>query len=827
MLFGNRRARSSGTKQRKSEAFRPRGEALEQKVLLALLKLGVGTPRNIAGSMTTAPAGPQTIGGQLPFIADSTGLTQVQGTQTTDPGLGILETGNVASQGAGYSVAGLGDMNLDGSNDYLIGAPTVTQSGSVISPGTGTTSQAFLIFGNRSADFPNVQSWLSATPEQRVGILSLAGQAATSTTPQVNPFTNRGQPYNYDFDGVSFVTNAAPNSQLGAFVAAAGPNAMVIGAPNYPGGGRLYYITATSGFNLTSLRSAPINLDTPTAYPGLTIVTFEDTTIATSGLGSSFADVPNLFGDGGDALVMGEPGASLNGKTGNGGVFVFESSAIPLTAGANNVVQVQPQSQFTFAGANSGDAAGFSVANAGDVNGATVSSAPINDLLIGAPNFNNKAGAAYLVYGGTTLTSGRLNGIVDLSRLEKTPIPTGSNADPTPPQGAVFVGAGTDMAGYTVSSAGSFNPAVDSLGDFMIGSPGGNGQAGRVNLFYGVSTGTINSTGQYTAGLIANATNPIALNNPTAALALTGVRPLSTSFVGAGGGFRAGFSLSYVNSTSSTTASIILIGAPSDTSAGGSGSVYELQGPATGTYQTQLQPLNSTIARQYTLTFPTTFSSSNPIGFGNSVSAYANGTGDFIAGGPGYTGTLPTTNNGTTTPTPLDGAAAMVLNTLQPANSLIPLGGSPTPTPTPTPTIGSGAVAGAVLPGTFVPTNYIPPLGTSFVPTVAALSAFSGYAPIPLSVALQQFKPPDGFSQRIYAYNHPGKPLPPTLEERGQTQSRHLYGSSGVWTLGSKVFTRGRFHPGKTYQFTHKGRVVPASASRERYTSEGNPLGKV
>ena len=112
----------------------------------------------------------------------------------------------------------------------------------------------------------------------------------------------------------------------------------------------------------------------------------------------------------------------------------------------------------------------------------------------------------------------------------------------------------------------------------MIGSPGGNGQAGRVNLFYGVSTGTINSTGQYTAGLIANATNPIALNNPTAPLALTGVRPVSASFVGAGSGFRAGFSISYVNATSSTTASIILIGAPSDTTSSGSGSVYEILG---------------------------------------------------------------------------------------------------------------------------------------------------------------------------------------------------------------------------------------------------------
>ena len=108
MLFGNRGARSSGTRQRKSEAFRPRGEALEQKVLLALLKLGAGTPKNIAGSMTTAPAGPQTIGGQLPFIADSNGLNQVQGTQTTDPGLGVLETGSVASQEVGSSVAASG-----------------------------------------------------------------------------------------------------------------------------------------------------------------------------------------------------------------------------------------------------------------------------------------------------------------------------------------------------------------------------------------------------------------------------------------------------------------------------------------------------------------------------------------------------------------------------------------------------------------------------------------------------------------------------------------------------------------------------------------------
>ena len=429
MVFGNRGARSSARKQRKSEAFRPRGEALESKVLLALLKLGAGTPQNIAGNQTTAPAGPQTIGGQLPFIADSSGLAQTQGTQTTDPGLGILETGNVQSQGAGYSVAGLSDMNLDGSNDYLIGAPTVTQSGTVISPGTGTSSQAFLIFGNRSATLPSVQSWLSATPEQRVGLLATAGGAI-----QTNPFTGRGQPYNFNFDGVSFITSQSPIPSSVPSSPPLVPTRCVIGAPNYTGGGRLYYIQATSNFNQSTLDPLRSTLTSP-ELPGVDHRHLRGHGESQSGLGSSFADVPNLIGDGTDDLVIGEPNATVPGAytstgvsqttTNTGGVFVFPTTSIPLTIGADNVVQV-PSCALRIAGVNNGDLAGFSVASAGDVNGATASGASINDLLIGAPGFNSKAGAAYLVYGGTTLTTAATAGVVSLSQLQITPIPTGT-----------------------------------------------------------------------------------------------------------------------------------------------------------------------------------------------------------------------------------------------------------------------------------------------------------------------------------------------------------------------------------------------------------------
>jgi hypothetical protein len=616
------------------------------------MQLGSGTPYNLAGVTTIAPNGSQTVGGQLPFIADSSGPHQVQGNQTTDPGLGILETGATANQGVGYKVAALGDMNGDGSNDFLVGAPSATSSGSIISPGTGN-SQAFLLFGNRSATVPVVQSWLSATPEQRVGNINQLGNAV-----QQNPFTNRGQPFNYNFDGITFITSASPNSQLGAFVAAAGPNAFIIGAPSHTGGGRLYYITATSNFN--SLATKTVDLDNPTNFPGLTIVTFEQTANPTSGLGSSFAYITNLFGDGVADIAIGEPGANTLGRTGNGAVYIIQMPSIPTNIGANNVVQVSANPAITFAGVASGDGAGFSVSSAGDVNGSTGPlTTPINDILIGAPSAGNNAGAAYLVYGGSTLISAMSSGVVDLGRLNVNPA-TGQL--PAPPQGAVFLGGGTDRAGFSVSSAGDFNG--DGLGDFMIGSPGANGSEGRINLFYGAATktATINGFSVFNTGItsLVNGFNSYNLANIPTNLGFS-----SVAFFGASVGDRAGFALSSAGAIGSTNP--ILIGAPGWN--GGQGSVYELIGTAGKTFTTN-STLSSTISRQYTLTFPTTFQSTTPINFGSGVSAFTTGGGDFVAGAAGYQGTLASAN------TALAGAAAVVIQSLQPANTLPALGGS-------------------------------------------------------------------------------------------------------------------------------------------------------
>ena len=97
-------------------------------------------------------------------------------------------------------------------------------------------------------------------------------------------------------------------------------------------------------------------------------------------------------------------------------------------------------------------------------------------------------------------------------------------------------------------------------------------------------------------------------------------------------------------------------------------------------------------------------------------------------------------------------------------------------------------------------TALIPTFGANqYTPSLTALSAFN-YQPIPTSVALAQFLPPQGFRQRIYSFNHPGKTVGPFLTNRGQNKGRAL----NVFTLSSKVFNRSRFHGQKTYTWTHK-----------------------
>lgn len=810
MLFGNRDPRSAG-KRGSRQAFRPRGESLENKLLLTLVPLGGGNPTDLSGVTTTPPQGPAA--GILPAIADF-----ARGSQTTDPGLGILETGSSTTQGVGFSVAALTDVNADNIPDYLIGAPSVDVSGNLIVPSTGINSQAFLLFGSRSATVPVLQDWLTVTPEQRVGNINTLGNAIQS-----NPFTNRGAPYNFNFDGITFITSQVPNSQLGAFVASAGPNAFLIGAPNYvdpngiiPGVGRVYLISGGANFNALPFKQ--IDLDNPLAFPGITIVTFYSS-LPNSAIGSSFTFMSNFFGDGQNNIVIGSPTADLNGLTNNGAVYVISSQFAATPAAPIDIATTGNGglSGVILQGANSNDQVGASVASAGNVDGDTGPLlTPIQDLLIGAPNALNGAGEAYLVYGGSGVVplpdSNPTPGVGILSTVILNRLDNPANvttANPTPVPGAIFTGVSNSGAGFSVSTAGDFD--LDGLSDFMIGAPFTSANAGRVYLLYG-------SNGSST---------PIIYGTISLTTLGGSVFP-NVIFNGASGGDRAGYSLAGVGPSGLNQPSPILIGAPGFQT--GAGTVYQLQTGPGRTRQRGTLTLTQAISRQFTLARPSGVTATEPINLGLSVSAqpFAPG-GNFILGAPGYYGTLASRT------APLAGAAAVLLEQL--LNSVVgaipPLGGGPSDGGGG----GGGVRPGGLLtvlppPGLVIPTELISPFGTNFVPAVSTLSRMN-YAPIPLSVAIEQFLPPDGFRQRIQIFNHPGsKPTAP-LVGRNQNRSRFNDSGSGIWTLGRDVFTRGRFHWGQSDQWTHRGahgsqpgRVVPATLSTQRYTSRGHFLGR-
>src|SRR5262249_8494737 len=213
MLFGNRRPRILDARRRIDGAstYRPEGESLEDKLLLAIDLGGTSPP-------------------SLPIIA-------------TAP-FGMDFGGATAAQQAGTSVANVGDLNGDTYEDFAIGAPGGT---------SGLNSSVYVVLGSRTVNQTAITNWIGKnastntfiyTPNDRVGDLGQLGQNT-----QTNPITNTA--LDFPFPGITFISPANPQARLGASVAGIpltnGQSALVIGAPGgfdannaNPGTGRVY-----------------------------------------------------------------------------------------------------------------------------------------------------------------------------------------------------------------------------------------------------------------------------------------------------------------------------------------------------------------------------------------------------------------------------------------------------------------------------------------------------------------------------------------------------------------------------------------------------------
>jgi hypothetical protein len=562
-------------------------------------------------------------------LEDRTLLSAIDLVNIATAPYGVEFAGLNSNGAAGFSSADVGDVNGDGFDDFLIGAPTLNaQSGNFPTLGQGNNSSVYLVFGSNTV--PNTTTnWLTLTADNRVADLGQLGNSNQNSPVTGNPTV--------PFSGVTFTLPGFQNSQVGASVAAAGDvngdgfADFLIGAPGAADPNNPLNVAAGQAFlvyggtNLTSLSNNVIDLGTSSTFGGVNIMTFTSATL-NSRVGRGVAGIGDFIPDGNPDIAIGAPGSSISGLSQSGSVFVISGGF--LRPARTQVVDLATVGQtggvpgMIFTGERAGQGAGFSVAAAGDVDATSPAS---SDLLIGAPDTPtgvpgtaNGPGSAYIVYGIAGLVNQGIvtNGFNAIS-LNRASDQNNSN----PIAGARFVGtANGDLTGYSVASAGDFNG--DGLADIVFGSPGYNGFAGRADMIFGLPSPVGPLLGTFT------------LDTPTA-------NALGVQFFGFSAGDLAGFAVSGIGEINNDALPELIIGAPGAN--GASGLAYLLPGNADLFGPVSLD----TNAVQGSPAFATVISVSQPVAgnfLGASVGGLPFGSGsvdadliaDFVIGAPGY-----------------------------------------------------------------------------------------------------------------------------------------------------------------------------------------------
>ena len=323
---------------------------------------------------------------------------------------GFRVLGESAHDYAGYSVSAAGDVDGDGVDDLIVGAPTSYFGG--VGPGA-----AYVVFGRTNGfDSP----------------IDLAAIAAGSGGFKIIGENER------DGAGVSVAAAGDINGD--------GIDDLAVGAPGQDsaGGfaGAVYVVFGTlGGFD------GPIELAAIASGMGGFRILGEN---AGDAAGFSVAAAGDINGDGIDDLAVGVPGQDAAGESAGAAYVVFGRTrgfAAPVDLHAI----AAGNGGFKIIGENAGDWAGNSVSAAGDVNGDG-----IDDLIVGAPTNrtdNVAYGAAYVVFG----RAGGFSSPIDLADIA-----AGSG-------GFKLRGENEgDGAGYAVSAAGDVNG--DGLDDLLVGS---------------------------------------------------------------------------------------------------------------------------------------------------------------------------------------------------------------------------------------------------------------------------------------------------------------------------------------------------------------------
>ncbi|HED53031.1 MAG TPA: hypothetical protein ENJ00_02365 [Phycisphaerales bacterium] len=369
------------------------------------------------------------------FFPASIDLSSLDGTN------GFVINGIDSDDRSGWSVSSAGDVNGDGIDDLIIGAPIADPNGNF------RAGESYVVFGRTTGFGASVElSSLDGTTGFIINGID-AGDYSGSSVSSAGDVNG---------DGIDDLIIGAP---------LASPNGTIAGE-SYVLFGR------TTGFD------ASLDLSTLDGTTGFTMIGSDENDC----IGGSVASAGDVNSDGIDDLLVGSWPTVFNQNyySRTKAVVVFGQTT---SFGASlDLSSLDGTNGFIMEGLRRQDEFGSSVSSAGDVN-----DDGIDDFIIGAPGFGDDfpvaphfAGDSYVVFGRST----GLDASLDLSSLDGT---TG------------FVVNGIDIGdhcGESVSTAGDING--DGIDDLLIGvhyagssygDPNGNAGAGESYVVFGRTSG--------------------------------------------------------------------------------------------------------------------------------------------------------------------------------------------------------------------------------------------------------------------------------------------------------------------------------------------------